>query len=430
MTTQIETKSLKRTNGKIAAAVLIIVALAFGWFAIRWQLGDMLAEMTSSSEPNAREIAQLANGLAPGDPSTSWLIAATEKDVFTPEKIADSLGGYAETVRLAPFDFRWWVELGRANEQADKPEAAEKAYLRAVQLAPEYTYPHWQLGNFYLRQNRADDAFAELRKAAASNTIYRQQIFSIAWDFYDKDTAKLEAITEGLPAARTDLAKFYASRGQAENSLRVWNSLTEEEKQDNAAVARFIAQGLYEQKRYQAAVEFVRQLGIEPDARAASVQNGGFESPIGQADYIYFNWQVSKNVEKMDVKLDPTQKHEGNRSLRVGFNGFAEPQLANIWQTVAVEPNKKYTLSFWLKTEDLKSAGTPTIEIINANDGKLITASKSFPTGTNNWQQLTVEFSTPENAEAVTIRTGRGYCGDRCPIFGVIWYDNFQIGNR
>lgn len=159
----------------------------------------MLAEMTSSSEPNARDIAQLANGLAPADPSVKWLIAATEKDVFTPEKIAASLLGYEQTVRLAPYDFRWWVELGRANEQADKPEAAEKAYLRAIALAPEYTYAHWQLGNFYLRQNRDDDAFAELRKAAASNTIYRQQIFSIAWDFYNKDTTKLEAITEGLP---------------------------------------------------------------------------------------------------------------------------------------------------------------------------------------------------------------------------------------
>ena len=102
--------------------------------------------------------------------------------------------------------------------------------------------------------------------------------------------------------------------------------------------------------------------------------------------------------------------------------------LANICaEPSSVEPNKKYTLSFWLKTEDLKSAGTPTIEIINANDGKLITASKSFPTGTNGWQQITVDFNAPENAEAVTVRTGRAYCGDHCPIFGIFWYDDFQL---
>ena len=43
---------------------------------------------------------------------------------------------------------------------------AEKAYRRAVEIAPDYTYPHWQIGNFYLRRNQSDEAFAELKKAA------------------------------------------------------------------------------------------------------------------------------------------------------------------------------------------------------------------------------------------------------------------------
>ena len=34
-------------------------------------------------------------------------------------------------------------------------------------------------------------------------------------------------------------------------------------------------------------------------------------------------------------------------------------------------PNKKYRLSFWVKTENLKSAGTPDLEIVNANQVKL-----------------------------------------------------------
>lgn len=414
---------------RIALIIAVIFAILFGWFAVRWQVGNMLAELTLPTEPNAREIARLANGLAPSDPLTNWLVASTEKDTFTPEKIEESLRNFTETVRLAPYDYRWWIELGRAFEQSDIPEAAEKAYLRAVELAPEYTYPHWQLGNFYLRQDRSEEAFAELKKASEDNTIYRQQVFSIAWDFYGQDAARLEEIAGDISTVKTDLAKFYAMKGQAEDSLRVWNSLSAEEKQNNQEIAKVIAQGLFDKRYFRTAVEFVSQLGIEPKAKFETIQNGGFEDPIGQSEFVYFNWKITP-TEKMDVKLDPSQERSGNRSLGVAFRGFAEPQLTNISQLVALESGAKYRLSFWLKTENLKSAGTPILEVASVADGKIITASKPFPVGTNDWQQISLDFAVPENTEAVYIRTARAYCGDRCPIVGVFWYDDFEISKQ
>ena len=413
---------------RIGLIVAVIFALVFAWFSIRWQLGNMLAELTQPTEANAKEIALLANRLSPSDPSTNWLIASTEKDVFTPEKIEESLKGFTRTVQLAPYDYRWWVELGRAFEQADQPESAEKAYRRAVDLAPEYTYPHWQLGNFYLRQDRSEEAFVELKKAAEDNTVYRQQVFSIAWDFYEQDTAKLEEIAGDISALKTDLAKFYAIKGRAEDSLRIWNTLSEEEKLDrnNELIARLIARVLYDKRFFRTAIGFVSQSRLEPQAKLETVQNGGFEEQIGETENVYFDWKIEP-VEKMDVKLDPTHKHSGNRSLRVTFNGFSELQLSNIFQMLAVQGNTKYRLSFWLKTEDLKSAGTPTLEIVDASADKIITVTKPFPTGTNNWQQINLDFTTPETTEAVLLRTTRAYCGERCPIVGTFWYDDFQL---
>ncbi|MBA2737839.1 MAG: hypothetical protein H0U50_13755, partial [Pyrinomonadaceae bacterium] len=102
----------------------------------------------------------------------------------------------------------------------------------------------------------------------------------------------------------------------------------------------------------------------------------------------------------------------------------------HIWQVGAIETNKKYRLSFWLKTENLKSAGTPTLEVVNAGDDKIITGSKPFPTGSNNWQEITLEFATPENSEGIYIRTARAYCGDVCPIAGTFWIDDFRIGEQ
>ena len=169
----------KSAAGRIAVAAAILTALLFIWFGVRWQVGNMLAELTSPNRDDALSVGNVAASLSPNDPLPRWLIAAKQKQLFSPESTESSLINFAETVRLAPRDFRWWIELGRAFEQAERPIDAEKALLQAVELAPSYTFPRWQLGNFYLRQNRTDEAFAELKKTTEKSAVYRNQVFSM-----------------------------------------------------------------------------------------------------------------------------------------------------------------------------------------------------------------------------------------------------------
>jgi hypothetical protein len=129
----------------------------------------------------------------------------------------------------------------------------------------------------------------------------------------------------------------------------------------------------------------------------------------------------------MDIDLVSNQKHEGKRSLRVVFNGFDKAELYDISQLITVDSSARYSLSFWLKTNELKSSGMPTLEVVNAINNKIIASSESFPTGTNDWKKITVNFTVPEDTEAVAIRTTRAYCGDACPIVGIFWYDDFQL---
>ena len=410
---------------RIGIIIAVILVLIFGWLAIRWQLGNMLAELASPSDANAKEIARLAVKLAPDDALSNWLLADLTKDsksgaASTAEK------DFENVVKLSPNDFRWWIELGRAHEQAENFDAAEKALVKAVNLAPSYTFPRWQLGNFYLRQNRSGEAFEELKKAAETNVIYRDQVISIAWDYFGQDALMLEQVAGNSPSVRAGLAKFYAAKERPEDSLRIWNTLSEEEKQSNSDAANIIARALYDKRFYRQAIEFVRGLGIEPDAQSQTIQNAGFEKPIGDNREVFFGWRISP-MEKMDIKLDPTQKSEGNRSLRVTFNGYVNPTLFNIYQIVTVEPSARYRLSFRLRTENLKSGGTPQLEIYNAIDDKNIATGSSFSIGTNDWQQVKIDFTAPQNAEAVGLRTIRAFCGSECPIVGTFWYDDFKL---
>jgi hypothetical protein len=423
----IESKSLK---ARIIPAAAIIFALVFGWFAVTRQLGNMLGELTSPSSPNARQIADTAVGFAPRDPLVRWLAASVDKDALPAEKMEGAVKLSEDVVRLSPYDFRWWVELGRTYEQAEKYEQAENALRRAVELAPNYVFPRWQLGNFYLRRNRSDEAFAELKKATTGSVVYREQVYSIAWDYYDRDTSRIEEIAGNSFENKLSLIKFYVIKQRPEDALRIWNTFSDEEKSRDAVYAKILAQGLYDRRFYRSAIEFARQTGIDPEAKAETIANGGFEKMIGDPKETFFGWRIT-SAEKLEIKTDTTQKKEGARSLRVLFTGYSGTDLVNhISLAAAVEPNKKYRLSFWLKTENLKSAGTPTLEIVNANDDKIIIASKPFPTGSNDWQAVTLDFTTPENCEGLFIRTARAYCGEVCPIVGTFWMDDFKIGER
>jgi hypothetical protein len=417
----------KDTKARLMLVAAVVGALVFVWFSVRWQLGNMLASLTAPNQQNAGEVAQLARNLAPADALSMWLIATREKENFSPESLEKSVGMFEEVVRLSPNDFRYWIELGRAYEQAEEPQKAEMAFKRSVELAPTYTFPHWQFGNFYLRQNRSEEAFAELRKTTERSVVYREQVFSLAWDYFDKDPQKVEALAADTPDVRSTLALFYAARGSADNALRIWNTLTDEQKPNYLDTAKRIARGLFEKQRFRESLEFSRQTGIDPDAQFETVTNGGFEKFIGPPDDTLFGWRIYRSDPKIDALPDSTVKSEGTRSLRVTFKGYSKVDLHNVVQSIAVQPGARYRLSFMLRTDNLRSGGPPVLQIISGKENKGIAASEPFEAGSADWKMVTVEFTAPEDFDSVLIRTGRVACGDECPISGTIWYDDFRL---
>jgi tetratricopeptide (TPR) repeat protein len=420
----IEARSAK---GRVILGAAILISLAFAWFGIRWQLGTMLAELTPPNDPKAKYAADTAANLAPSEPLAAWLKAETKKDLFSPVNIDSSLRRYEDVIRLAPNDYRWWVELGRVDEQAERVDRAEMAFRRSTELAPSYAFPRWHLGNFLLRENRPDEAFAELRKTTENDVTYREQIFSLAWDYFDHDPSKVEALAADTPEVRASLALFYAARGQAADSLRVWNTLDDAQKAEHPQVARTIAQALTEKKFYRQGLEFSRQVGIDPDAQAETVTNGGFEKALGSPDDTYYGWNVERTDNKLDIATDSSVKHQGSRALRLNFRTYVKPELGNPWQIVATQPRANYILHFWARTENLKSAGMPTVEVVDPSDNRLIVSSPSISTGTNDWQEFSIEFKAPEAVDGVFIRVARSYCGDACPIVGILWLDDFSL---
>ena len=427
MRSEIKSIDSRSAPARITLIAAVIVALLLAWFGVRWQLGNMFAELTPVTQADARQVADVAVSMAPGDPAGRWLLAAKARENFDVESLERAVVMMEEVVRLSPHDFRWWIELGRAYEQAERPDDAERALLRAAELAPEYTFPRWQLGNFYLRQNRTDEAFAQLMKTTEKSSVYREQVFSLAWDYFDKDPQRVESLAGDSPDMRASLAMFFAARGAAADALRNWNLLSEEQKASNAQLPKVMAQGVYDQRSFRQAVAFAREAGLDPDAEPEKVTNAGFEKFVGSQGEGLFGWRIGRGDSSIDIMPDSGVKHGGGRSLKISFKGYQKLDLFNPTQLVAVEPGKTYRLTFWVRTEGLRSGGPPFIKITNANDDNSVAASQPIDAATADWEMRSIEFTTPSNCEGIWIAVARGYCGDICPINGTIWLDDFEL---
>ena len=188
----------------------------------------MFAEETELNQPDTKAMAMLSIGLAPADPMTHWLKVSEERQAFDPE-LQTTLPIRLRTLSVLPYDFRWWIELGRANEQAERMDAAEKAFLRARRSGPAYSFPKWQLGNFYLRRGRIDEAFAKLRATTEKNSVSERYFRSLGI-FTERTRQWSNSLLTIRQKVRRSLAVFYAQRGASADALRNWNLLTDEQK--------------------------------------------------------------------------------------------------------------------------------------------------------------------------------------------------------
>lgn len=411
------TIDLRPARTRISLAVIIVVVLIGTLIAVKWQLGNMLGHLTDPTDDKAPGVADLAVTLAPADPKASWLVAVSE----------DDLAAFERTVRLAPFDYRWRGEYGRALEQDGQFERAEAEFKKAIDLAPGYAYPRWNLGNYFMRRDRPDEALPELRRAAEGNQPYREQVFSLAWEYFGGDTARLEYLAGDTVEGRARLAYFLASRGRAEESLRYWNKLTDAEKQANPELAKTMAHGFFERGNFTESLDFAHQLGFDPDAAPETITNPSFEKVIGGVSDARFDWTITRADARLDIAADSKVKRDGARSVRLSFRNLTKPALYDLAQTVVVRPTARYSLSFWVRTENLKSGTMPRLEIINANDNRTLVSSQPFAAGTNEWQEVKLDFAAPANCNGIRVRTARVGCGDECPITGIVWYDGFEL---
>src|SRR5688572_3347404 len=276
--TQISVQSLAV---RIVLIVLLLGAAVCSYFAVRWYIGNTMAEYFNPGQNNMR-VAEMAVDLAPSDPLTHWRIAQVAQKLLPLDQQGRTIQEYERAVSLSPNDYRYWMALGTAHEQAGDSVKGELALRRAVALAPSYAYPRWYLGNLLLRSGRYEEAFKELRLAAEADADLEPQQFNFLWAIYSDNLDALKtAIGEGSER-RARFALYLLNRQRHDDGLRVWDSLSGDEKKTNREIGNSMVGKLLIVRRYHDAMNVWNDIATNERYRAEidHIFDGSFEDAI------------------------------------------------------------------------------------------------------------------------------------------------------
>jgi len=414
---------------RISLILLITVAVLWSFYAVRWYAGNTMAEYFNTDENNL-DLARTAVTLAPNDPLTHWTLGQVLLKGMPLDQMSACLPEYEKAVSLSPDDYRLWTSLGIARQRVGETEKAEQAFRRAIDLAPTYNFPRWYLGNLLLRSARYDEAFNELRTASDGDPEnLRPQFYNLVWQVYENDLPSILKALGDSPGSRAEFSRYQTSQRRFAEGLTVWDTLNEAQKKSAQSTASLMIKDLMDSQQFHSAARVWNDISTGRRVDTGQVTDGGFELILPPGSEGYFDWQV-KNEPGVQIGIDSGVSHAGARSLRLSFQVRSNTRSMSATQLIPVATNANYEFECYVRTEKLDSGGTPVIQIVDAMNGAILGSTEAAQNGTNDWNRMTASFKTSANTEAVILRIVRAPCDDNldvCPIFGAVWYDDFNF---
>jgi hypothetical protein len=417
------TAPIRHIVGATAAAALAIGCV----FVITWAFAHTLAKNSDVGNSEAIRVSGFAVSLSPTDPLARFRYASDLEKTFDPSAIDRSLKEYEAAVAASPYSFSLWLSLGQARERDGDRSAAETAYRRALELAPNYARTQWALGNNLVRQGRADEGVELIRGAVDQDPAFAAPAVIAAMQAFDGDVGRASGILGPSPVARSELAKYLVNLGRFDEGLSVWNAARFDPTVSKVGeIGLAIRDKLVESKRYRDAARVTASLDTDESNRPVigSIKNGGFETGVAARNADFFDWQIGQTYPIYG--LSETQPKEGRYSLLVRFTTASKLEMATISRTIAVEPGKEYELSFGYRG-DLTSRAEFRWEVLSAADATRIAISDPLA-NKSDWVAARLKFTVPANSDGITIRLVREKCDSAaCTVSGNLWFDDFRL---
>jgi cytochrome c-type biogenesis protein CcmH/NrfG len=422
--------------------LLLILVIALAWLHGSFIIKNLIATSLVAYGETATS-RDLAVAYAPHHPAVR---AARGKYLLYRADPPRPTEGIAELERAAnalPFDYRYWLELGRAYETNSQPAQAEQALSRALALAPRYFETRWALANFYLRSGRTDEALRAFRQALEfSGEVANQTDARAALNAYEAIAQalgmNLNALRQVAPPdvrAQAYLAKYLAEHQALDPALETWRALAVNLSADvqSCRPAIFALLAATQAAGRFADARAVWQGFLRAEGRAAALadnnllNNAGFEQTPVFEDFPDltdgFDWRLRPHPE-VQARRDDLFAHSGRYALRLSFPLRVKEEFQHVSQLVAAGPQQIYRLRYFVKTNKMFDPA-PYFEITDAQQPGLFAIRLALPTGTNDWREQTLVFTTPADTHGLrlTFRAPQTLAANNAEV----WLDDFRL---
>jgi len=332
---------------------------------------------------------------------------------------------YLIAVQLNPHEARFWFDLASAQQVVNNPDGQRVAIERAVQAEPTAPDVAWEAANFFLVTGDNDRAFHEFRAVVENEPNLSDAAYQAAWRASPDVEALLREVVPPRTSSLLSFLNFVTTKKDADGAIKVWDRIMERHE---SFEPRFL-------------FDYVRFLVLNHRTEAASAAWEEASGPLNLSSYLPnsdnlivngdfsfdilnggFDW-VYINRNGVHLQLDPSDYHQGNRSLSITFEG---PGIADagIGQMIAVHGLTTYEFTAYYKSAEFQGAGGPQLVLRDAYTGALLFASDPL-TDADFWKPVHATFSTPPTTDLLSLNVERFPSGS--PIRGKLWLDNFSL---
>jgi hypothetical protein len=338
-----------------------------------------------------------------------------------------AIRAYRTSLGLNPLSADTWLDLASAYETQGKIDAARKAFLEAKHLYPVSAEVLWGYGNFLLRQNELESAFAELRRAIEENPQLGAQAVRICQHVEPDFNQILYRVLP--PKAEAYLGVLWELTEEADttDALKVWSRLfLLHPKLHSREVIQFV-EGLLHGQQTSDAARVWRQavtlmdLPKMDDPAGSLIWDGGFETDVTGGGLA---WRFERHQNPM-VSYDHNVMHSGLRALRFDFDQKSISGFVDACQLVVVEPKTAYEFSAWLRTKDMAKEGGIFFRLTMPG----LQTSPVFETakllGTNEWTKVSMPWTSSAESRLAQVCLERLRAYDQ--HHGTTWVDDVSL---
>ena len=409
----------------ILLASCCAVALFLFYFSIR------NTRAASASDLQTAEGYDRATRLEPADPHNWYLLGRYWQYNLEEYDAARAIRAYRSALSLNPGSADVWLDLATVYESEGNLPAALDAFLQAEKVYPLSAEVSWRYGNFLLRQGKLEPASTEMRLAAKADPKRAAEAFSR----FLRAGANLETtIDRTLPPvteAYLDVIWDQTTDGHTENALRVWDRLDSLHPRIALQDSFSLVGALMMEKRipeasrvWDQAVLFAGLADLQGPSSSA-LWDGGFESGVTGGG---FSWSFPGEPRGVQVSIDTREKHSGNRSVRLAFDGGANINFLAVCHVVPVQPSTTYRFSAWVKTKSLTTDQGIRFQLRPL--GTLDNSAAATPDvkGSQPWTRVELPWSSGKDVQQIQV------CLARIPseeadskIQGFAWVDDVAL---